>query len=111
MSIKESLQNFSVSKSLSAIAHWLVSHVPSMSAASLHLLAVILIHAATLPSLMAVMFGLSDKMPALDMVILIWAGLMAMFAQAMVMRNFLIAVVISLGFMAQSITMALIFFK
>lgn len=98
-------------KVFAPVWQWLVNHVPSMSAASLHLVAVVLFHAATLPSLMAVMFGLSDKMPALDMVILVWAGLIAMFAQAMVMRNFLIAVVISLGFMAQSVMMALIFFK
>lgn len=111
MSLSEQLKSLSPREAIVNGVAWLGKHVPRMSAASLHLIAVILLHAATLPSLMSVMFSVSDKMPALDMVILVWAGLIAMFAQAMVMRNFLIAIVISMGFMAQSILMALIFFR
>lgn len=111
MSLTERLKSLSPKTVATSGAAWLAKHVPSMSAASLHLISVIFLHAATLPSLLSVMFGVNDKMPSLDMVILVWAGLIAMFAQAMVMRNFLIAIVISMGFMAQSILMALIFFR
>lgn len=106
--LMEKLKSISIHQGL---VTWIKEHVPSMSAASLHLLSVILLHSATLPSLLAVLLNLSDKMPLLDMTILIWAGLIAMFAQAIVMRNTMIAVVIALGFMCQSIMMALIFFR
>jgi hypothetical protein len=50
-------------------------------------------------------------MPPMDMVLLIWAGLTAIFVQAAVINNRLILITISLGFMIQSVLMALIFFK
>jgi hypothetical protein len=50
-------------------------------------------------------------MPSVDMVLLTWAGLTAMFAQAVVQRNFLNIVTIALGFIVQSSLMVLIFFK
>jgi NADH:ubiquinone oxidoreductase subunit K len=50
-------------------------------------------------------------MPQLDMVLLIWAGLAAMFVQSLVARNTLITVTVSVGFMIQAVLMALIFFS
>jgi hypothetical protein len=90
---------------------WLQNVIAPISAATLGWLAVILIHSATLPTLIAVLTGLSDKMPSVDMVLLTWAGLVALFAQACVQKNFLNIVTISLGFIIQSSLMVLIFFK
>jgi hypothetical protein len=45
------------------------------------------------------------------MVLLTWAGLVAMFAQACVQRNFLNIVTIALGFIIQASLMVLIFFR
>jgi hypothetical protein len=74
-------------------------------------LAVVLIHSATIPTLLAVLTGLSDRMPTVDLVLLTWAGLTALFAQACVQRNMLQIVTIAGGFIMQSSLMALIFFK
>jgi hypothetical protein len=63
------------------------------------------------PTLLAVLTGLSDRMPTVDLVILTWAGLTALFAQAAVNRNFLIMITITVGFILQAALMALIFFK
>jgi hypothetical protein len=90
---------------------WLREHTPHMSSTALQLLAVILLHATTLPSLISVMMAWTDRMPMLDMVVLVWAGLIAMFCQSLVVRNHLIAIVISVGFMLQSLFMAMIFFR
>ena len=90
---------------------WLQNVIAPISAATVGWLAVILIHSATLPTLIAVLTGLSDKMPSVDMVLLTWAGLVALFAQACVQKNFLNIVTISLGFIIQSSLMVLIFFK
>jgi hypothetical protein len=87
------------------------SYLAPVSSATLSWLAVILFHSATIPTLIAVLTGLSDKMPTVDMVLLTWAGLTAMFAQAVVQRNFLNIVTITLGFIIQSSLMVLIFFK
>jgi hypothetical protein len=46
-----------------------------------------------------------------DLVLLVWAGLTALFAQATVQRNFLQIITITIGFIVQSSLMALIFFK
>ncbi len=101
------LKNIDVKK----ITAWFQAHVTPMSAETLAFLAVVLIHSATIPTLLAVLTGLSDRMPTVDLVLLTWAGLTALFAQACVQRNMLQIVTIAGGFIMQSSLMALIFFK
>jgi len=74
-------------------------------------LAVIVLHSATIPTLLAVMSGLTDRMPPVDIVLLVWAGLSLLFAKAVVQKDILNIVTIGLGFIAQNILMVLIFFK
>ena len=90
---------------------WMAQHLAPISAETLAWLAVIFIHAATIPSLVAVLTGLSDGMPTVDMVLLTWIGLACLFMQAAVQKNMLQIITISAGFMVQSVLMALIFFK
>lgn len=96
---------------IKSMIEWLKIYIAPVSAETLGWLAVILIHSATIPTLLAVLTGLSDRMPPVDMVLLTWAGLVAFFAQAVVQKNFLQIITISLGFMIQASLMALIFFK
>ena len=90
---------------------WLHRHLAPISAETLAWLAVILLHSATIPSLVAVLTGLGDGMPTVDMVLLTWAGLVCLFMQAAVQRNMLQITTMSAGFMMQSVLMALMFFK
>jgi hypothetical protein len=90
---------------------YLALHIAPVSAETLAWLAVIFLHSATVPSLVAVLTGLSDGMPTVDMVLLTWLGLACLFMQAAVQRNMLQIITISAGFMLQSVLMALIFFK
>jgi hypothetical protein len=90
---------------------YLALHIAPVSAETLAWLAVIFLHSATIPSLVAVLTGLSDGMPTVDMVLLTWLGLACLFMQAAVQRNMLQIITISGGFMLQSVLMALIFFK
>jgi hypothetical protein len=90
---------------------WIKEHVANLSATSLHVISVILLHSSTIPTLLSLMFGISDKTPILDMVLLLWAALLAMFAQALIQKNYVIVTVITVGFMIQSVIMALIFFR
>jgi hypothetical protein len=91
--------------------NWAVEKVSHISAETFGWLAVIVLHAATIPSLLAVMGGLTDKMPSVDLVLLVWAGLSLLFVKAAVQKDMLNVVTIGVGFIVQAVMMALIFFK
>jgi hypothetical protein len=82
-----------------------------ISTETLGWLAIIVLHSATIPTLMAVMTGLSDKMPPIDLVLLLWSGLVLLFVKAAIQKDILNLVTIGLGFVVQSVMVALIFFK
>ena len=66
---------------------WLAEHLPRISADTLGWLAVILIHCATIPTLLALLTGLSDNVPNLDIVLFMWAGLVLLFVRSVVMKD------------------------
>jgi hypothetical protein len=74
-------------------------------------LTVIVLHAATIPALFAVMIGVTDLMPPIDMTLMIWSALVLMFIKAAVKHHTLNILTIGLGFVIQATLMALIFFK
>ena len=83
----------------------------TISSETLGWLAIIVLHSATVPSLLAFMTGLTDKLPSIDLVLLTWGGLILLFAKAAVQRDLLNLITIGLGFIAQSVMLSLIFFK
>jgi hypothetical protein len=85
--------------------------LPKVSADTLGWLAIILIHAATIPTLLALLTGLSDNVPNLDIVLFMWGGLALLFFRAVVMRDLLNIITIGLGFITQAVIMAMILFK
>ena len=74
-------------------------------------LANVILHASTIPSLLAVMAGLTDRLPGVDLVLLVWAGLSLLFIKAAIQKDMLNVVTIGFGFIIQAVMMALIFFK
>jgi len=50
-------------------------HAPHVSAETMGWVAVILMHLATIPTMIAVLTGLTEKMPPVDLVLFVWAGL------------------------------------
>ena len=111
MTFKEVIGKIGSVLDINKVQKWVVDIIAPISAETLNWIGVILIHASTIPALLAVFTGLSDRMPPIDMVLLIWGGLIAMFVQAAVLNNRVQMFTISAGFMIQSILMALIFFK
>lgn len=85
--------------------------VSKISADALGWMAAIVIHGATIPSLIALMTGLSDRTPNLDMVMFLWAALILLFARAIVLKDMLNIVTIGAGFILQAGLMALILFR
>ena len=90
---------------------WLEQHLPKVSADTLGWLSVVLIHCATIPTLLALLTGLSDSVPNLDIVLFMWAGLVLLFFRAVVLRDLLNIITIGLGFITQAVIMAMILFK
>jgi hypothetical protein len=82
-----------------------------ISSETLGWLAVIILHCSTVPSLLAVMAGLTDRLPGVDLVMLVWTGLTLLFVKAAVQKDMLNVVTIGFGFIVQAVLMALIFFK
>lgn len=82
-----------------------------ISADTLGWISGIVIHAATIPSLFALMTGLSDHTPNLDLVLFMWAGLVLLFLRAVVLKDMLNIVTLGTGFIVQAVMMALIFFR
>ena len=90
---------------------FLNKYLPKISADTLGWLAIIVINCATIPTLLALMTGLSDNVPSLDMVMFLWASLFLLFARAIVLKDMLNIITISIGFMIQASLMAMILFK
>jgi hypothetical protein len=90
---------------------WLAEHLPRISADTLGWLAVILIHCATIPTLLALLTGLSDNVPNLDIVLFMWSGLVLLFVRSVVLKDALNIITIGTGFIVQAVIMAMILFK
>lgn len=86
-------------------------HAPHISAETAGWVAIVLLHLATIPTLVAIMTGLTEKMPPVDMVLFSWLGLFLFFIKATIQKDLLNIVTIGLGFFVQASLMALIIFK
>ena len=96
---------------LQTIRDFLNNHLHKISADTLGWLAAIVLHCATVPSLLALMTGLSDHVPSLDVVAFLWAGLVMLFLRAIVLKDTLNIITIGVGFIVQAALMALILFR
>jgi hypothetical protein len=86
-------------------------HAPHISAETAGWIAVVLLHLATVPTMIAVLTGLTEKMPPVDMVLFSWLGLFLFFVKATIQKDLLNIVTIGFGFFCQAALLALIVFK
>lgn len=89
----------------------LKEHAPHISAETIGWVSVVILHLATIPTMLAVLTGLTDKMPPVDLVLFVWAGLFCMFIKATIQKDLLNIVTIGFGFFVQAAILALIVFK
>ena len=86
-------------------------HASHISAETIGWIAIILLHLATLPTMIAILTGLTEKMPPVDMVLFSWVGLFCFFIKATIQKDLLNIVTIGFGFFVQAALLALIVFK
>ena len=73
-------------------------------------LGVLVLHCATIPSLLAIKSGITDNLPPLDLVLLLWIGLLLLFMRAAILKDMLIVITIGIGFAIQALLISTIFF-
>lgn len=95
----------------SHVIHYVKTHSDKMSADTMGWLAMIMLHMATIPTLLAILTGLTDNTPTLDVVFFLWTALALFYIKSVINKDTLNMVTISLGFMIQAALMALIMFK
>lgn len=105
------LDTFTGTKFIVLLKKFFVEHIKKLTAETLGWMAAITLHLSTVPSMVALMTGLSDKMPGLDIVAFIYVSLILLFAKAILMKDQLNIITIGVGFICQSAAMAFILFK
>jgi hypothetical protein len=103
--------NFSELKFLVLVRKFFLDHLKKITADTLGWMAAIVLHFSTVPSILALMTGLSDKPPSVDIIMFIYAALVLLFARAILLRDQLNIITIGAGFIGQAIMMAFILFK
>jgi len=71
----------------------------------------ILVNVATIPTLLAILTGMTEKMPPVDMILFMWAGMFLFFIRSVINKELLNIITIGIGFLAQATLLALILFK
>lgn len=74
-------------------------------------LGTMLIHCATIPSLLGLIFAISDALPSLDIVLFIWFGLLLFFIKALINRDMLSIITHGIGFFIQAVLLGIVVFK
>jgi hypothetical protein len=110
-SFTENVMPFNFPVAIVALRDYVTNSLARLSADTLGWLAAIVLHCATLPSFLALMTGLSDRTPSLDIILFLWSGLVLLFMRAVVLRDMLNIITIGFGFMLQAGFMALLLFK
>lgn len=93
------------------VVEFFTTHFSKISADTLGWLAAIALHASTIPTLLALLTGLTDDTPNIDIVMFMWFGLILLFGRAIILKDMLNIVTIGFGFVVQAVLMALILFK
>lgn len=93
------------------ISHFIDKKLRPSTAESIGWIGIVLLHSALIPTYLAIMSGLSDKMPPIDLVLFIWGAMITFFIRAAILKDTVNILTIGVGFIVNSIFLALILFK
>jgi len=112
-SIKKRIYNFfsQINLSLANVKKVVFDKSSHLSSESVGWLAIMFIHCATIPSLLGLIFAISDNLPSLDVVFFVWFGLILFFIKALLNKDMLNIVTIGFGFFIQAILLGMVVFK
>lgn len=91
--------------------NFFVEHMAKVSSETIGWVAIVLMHCATIPSVLALILGISDRLPSLDVVAFIWLGLVLFFIRALITKDMLNIITIGVGFIVQASLLGFLIFK
>lgn len=97
--------------SMNHVTSLIVSRLQSFSSETVGWFAVLLLHSATIPSVVGLMTGISDRLPSADVVMFLWAGLVLLFVKALISKDMLNIITIGVGFIVQAGLLGFLVFK
>lgn len=100
-----------IEQARAAVNDFFVNKLSKISADTLGWIAIVTMHAGTLPSFIALMSGVTNKTPSVDLVLMLWAALTLLFFRSVLLKDMLNIVTNGLGFIVQAVMLVLIFFK
>lgn len=96
---------------LADIKSTVLEHMKHVSAETVGWLAVICVHCATIPPIVGLLLGVSERLPSMDVVAFMWAGLVLFFIKSLITKDMLNVLTIGIGFIVQAALLALLVFK
>ena len=100
-----------VSAPFSHVIAFAKAHLGHVSANTLGWVTIILLHLASVPTLVAVLLAQNDKLPSIDLMMFVWAALTTLFFKSLIEKNYLYIATNCMGFLAQTVLMGFILFK
>ena len=94
-----------------AVSDFITNKLSKVSTDTLGWLSILCLHAATIPSFFALMTGITDRPPSVDVVLMVWVALCLAFLRSVILKDTLNIITIGVGFIVQAMMLALIFFK
>ena len=88
-----------------------VEYFTKLSSETVGWVAIVLMHCATIPSIITLILGISDRLPPLDVVMFIWTGLTLFFIRALINKDMLNIITIGAGFIVQACLLGFLIFK
>ena len=101
----------SIAQIVNVIYTFFKDHLGHLSSHTLGWITIILLHFASVPTLLAMILAQSDKLPPYDLMIFVWAALTTLFFKSLIEKNFLYVSTICMGFIAQVVMLGMIVFK
>ena len=95
----------------SSIKHFFDHKLRPSTAESIGWIGLVFLLVSLIPTFMAVMAGITDKMPPIDLVLFMWAALITFFIRAAILKDTVVILTVGIGFMVNAVFMALILFK
>lgn len=83
----------------------------NVSAETVGWLAVVFLHSATIPSIVGLLLGISDRLPSIDVVLFMWTALVLLFVKALIMKDMLNIITIGVGFIVQAGMLGFLVFR
>lgn len=100
-----------ISTLINYVYTFIKEHLGHISAHTLGWITIVLLHFASVPTLLAMILAQSDKLPPYDLMIFVWAALTTLFFKSLIEKNFLYVSTICLGFIGQVVMLGMIVFK